>query len=79
MAAFPQAAAAAGIESRESPLSFSLPGPPSEGRDRNQAALDSAEDTFQNSDLLKDLLEKSAANKGRCGSGRALVLRRQST
>ncbi|GAB4817469.1 hypothetical protein N2152v2_004515 [Parachlorella kessleri] len=65
LAAFPRAAAAAGIESRDSPLSFPLPGPPSEGRNRNQAALDSAEDTFQNSDLLKGLLEKSAANKGR--------------
>ena len=51
---------AAGIERVEMPMPS---GVTSEGRNRNQAVIDSAEDAFQNSELLRSLKEKSELNK----------------
>ena len=51
---------AAGIERVEMPMPS---GVTSEGRNRNQAVIDSAEDAFQNSELLRSLKEKSDLNK----------------
>jgi hypothetical protein len=51
---------AAGIERMDMPVPSGIT---SEGRNRNQAVIDSAEDAFQNSELLRSLKEKSELNK----------------
>ena len=51
---------AAGIERMDVPMPSGIT---SEGRNRNQAVLDSAEDAFQNSELLRSLKERSDLNK----------------
>lgn len=56
-------AVAAGIESLDSPIVLGdTPDFVKEIQRKNQSRLDEAEDTFQNSELLKNLLERSAAN-----------------
>ena len=51
---------AAGIERIDVPMPS---GVTSEGRDRNQAVIDAAEDTFQNSELLRSLKERTELKK----------------
>lgn len=53
---------AVGIESVDIP-SFQRPGFVDELNKRNQAALDAAEESFQNSELLKSLKDRTEANK----------------
>jgi hypothetical protein len=63
--ACPRAAGAVGLESMDLPFSLEQPDFVKELSIQNQKVLDAAEDSFQNSELLKGLLEKSEANKGK--------------